>query len=63
MRELTEKEDELREKLSDETKVAFEDYVATCNAFTSICCADSFMVGFRLGAKFTYDTFVEGKKG
>ena len=63
LRELTEKEDELREKLSDETKVAFEDYVATCNAFTSICCADSFMVGFRLGAKFTYDTFVEGKKG
>ena len=63
LRELTEKEDELREKLSDETKVAFEDYVATCNAFTSICCANSFMVGFRLGAKFTYDTFVEGKKG
>ena len=63
LRELTEKEEALREKLSDETKAAFEDYVATCNAFTSICCADSFMVGFRLGAKFTYDTFVEGKKG
>lgn len=57
LRELTEKEEALGEKLSDETKVAFEDYVATCNAFTSICCADSFMVGFRLGAKFTYDAF------
>ena len=60
---LTQKEEALREKLSDETKEAFEDYVATCTAFTSACCADSFMVGFRLGAKFTYDTFVEGKKG
>lgn len=63
LRELTEKEEALREKLSDETKAAFEDYVTTCNAFTSICCADSFMVGFRLGARFTYDTFVVDRKG
>lgn len=63
LRELTEKEETLREKLIDETKEAFEDYVAICNAFTSICCADSFTVGFRLGAKFSYDTFVEDKKG
>lgn len=61
--ELTAKEEALREKLSDETKAEFEDYVATCNAFTSICCADSFMVGFRLGARFAYDTFVEDRKG
>ena len=61
--ELTGKEEALRGKLSDETKEAFEDYVATCTAFTSTCCADSFMVGFRLGARFTYDTFVESKKG
>ena len=63
LRELAEKEEALREKLSDETKVAFEDYVATCNAFTNICCADSFTVGFRQGAKFTFDTFVEDRKG
>ena len=59
---LPEKEEALKEKLSDETKVAFEDYVDTCNAFTSICCADSFMVSFRLGAKFTYDTFIDDMK-
>ena len=61
--ELTAKEEALREKLSDETKATFEDYVATCTAFTSTCCADSFMVGFRLGARFAYDTFVEDGKG
>ena len=61
--ELTAKEEALREKFSDETKTAFEDYVATCTAFTSTCCADSFMVGFRLGARFAYDTFVEDRKG
>ena len=63
LRELTEKEEALREKLSDETKAIFEDYVATCTAFTSVCCADSFTVGFRLGARFAYDTFVEDRKG
>ena len=61
--ELTEKEEALREKLSDETKATFEDYVATCTDFTSVCCADSFMVGFRFGARFAYDTFVENRKG
>lgn len=60
---LTEKEECLNEKLTDEMKDLFDDYTSSSNAFTSVCCADSFIVGFRLGAKFTYDTFVENKKG
>lgn len=60
---LTEKEECLNEKLTDEMKEMFVDYTSSCNAFTSVCCADSFIVGFRLGARFAYDTFVENKKG
>lgn len=63
LRNLAEKEECLNEKLADELKDLFVDYTSSCNAFTSICCADSFMVGFRLGARFAYDTFVEDKKG
>ena len=63
LNELARKEDSLTEKLDGELKEAFLDYTTTYNAFTSICCADSFMVGFRLGAKFTYDTFIDDMKG
>lgn len=58
LNKLTEKEEMLTEKFSDEMKEIFADYTSTYNAFSSICCADSFEVGFRLGAKLIYDTFV-----
>ena len=61
--QLTKKEECLNEKLADELKDLFADYTSSCTAFTSVCCADSFMVGFRLGARFAYDTFVENRKG
>ena len=61
--QLTQKEECLNEKLTDELKDLFADYTSFCNGFTSVCCADSFMVGFKLGARFAYDTFVEDKKG
>ncbi len=55
---LTEKEEQLTTKLTDEDKEMFIDYVNTYNEFLSISNSDSFISGFRLGAKFTYDTFV-----
>ena len=55
---LTEKEEQLTAKLSEEDKKLFIDYANTYNEFLSISNSDSFMSGFRLGAKFTYDTFV-----
>ena len=61
--ELADKEDQLTLLLADKEKELFTDYVATYIKFSSTCNADSFIVGFRLGARFTYDTFVEGKKG
>lgn len=61
--ELADKEEQLTLLLADKEKELFTDYVATYIKFSSTCNADSFIVGFRLGARFTYDTFVEGKKG
>ena len=61
--ELSAKEEQLSSVLSDKEKELFLDYTSTYIKFSSICNADSFTVGFRLGAKFTYDTFVENRKG
>lgn len=56
---LAKSEEELREKLSSEEKKLFEKYTNSCNEFLSMCTADSFISGFRLGAKFTHDVFVK----
>ena len=61
--ELADKGEQLTLLLADKEKELFTDYVATYIKFSSTCNADSFIVGFRLGARFTYDTFVEGNKG
>ena len=61
--ELAGKEEQLTALLADKDKELFTDYVATYIKFSSLCNADSFTTGFRLGARFTYDTFIENKKG
>ena len=61
--ELADKEEQLTALLADKDRELFTDYVATYIKFSSFCNADSFTVGFRLGARFTYDTFIENKKG
>ena len=61
--ELADKEEQLTSLLADKDKMLFTDYVATYIKFSSLCNADSFTAGFRLGARFTYDTFFENKKG
>lgn len=60
---LAEKEEQLTAKLKGEEKEMFLDYVRTYTAFSTTGNTDSFISGFRLGAKFTYDTFIENKKG
>ena len=44
-------------------KVVLANYVCAYNEFSSISISDGFISGFRLGARFTYDTFIEAKKG
>ena len=61
--ELVKKEEELAAKLSDEEKEMFANYVSKYNEFSSISISDGFVLGFRFGARFTYDTFVVNSKG
>lgn len=56
---LVKKEEELTEMLSEKEKELFVNYVLAYNEFSSIGNSDSFISGFRLGARFTYDAFVK----
>ncbi|MBO5333555.1 MAG: hypothetical protein J6B37_05515 [Clostridia bacterium] len=60
---LSEKEEQLTAKLNGEEKELFLNYASAYTEFSSIINSDSFISGFRLGAKFTYDTFVKNTKG
>ncbi len=55
---LAEKEESLTSRLSGEEKDLFITYTSTYNDFLTVSIADSFISGFRLGAKFTLNTFV-----
>lgn len=49
----------LTEKLEGEEKKSFLSFVNASNAVLGESELDSFLVGFRLGARFIYDTFVD----
>ena len=51
-------EEFLTEQLSGENKKKFLDFVNAWSVVNGESNLDSFMMGFRLGANFTYDTFV-----
>ncbi len=57
--QLADKEEKLTARLNGEEKEMFLHYASAYNEFSSISNFDSFVSGFRLGAKFTYDAFVE----
>ena len=57
---LAKKEEEVSAMLPEKEKELFANYVSAYNEFSSISNSDSFISGFRLGAKFAYDTFVKG---
>ena len=58
MKVLSENEDVLLEKLPLEDKKLFLEYVDAWGIVDGESVVDSFITGFRLGAKFTYDVFV-----
>ena len=51
-------EEILSKTLTEELKKLFLDYVDAWHEVNSESNLDSFIMGFRLGAAFTYDTFV-----
>ena len=57
---LAEKEEHLTARLNGEDKELFQNYVSAYIEFSTTSNADSFISGFRLGAKFTYETFING---
>ena len=57
---LVKKEEELTAMLPEKERELFVNYVNAHNEFSSISNSDSFITGFRLGARFAYDTFVKG---
>ena len=61
MNTLTESEELFTQNLSGEEKKAFLSFANASNAILGESELDAFIVGFRLGAKFTYDAFVDDK--
>lgn len=55
---ITELEKLLNERLDSEEKELFISFVNTSSEITAESELDTFIVGFRLGARFVYDTFV-----
>ncbi len=60
---LSKKEEQLTVRLNGEDKELFQNYVSAYIELSTMSNADSFISDFRLGAKFTYDTFVKNTKG
>ena len=63
MSNLAENEEQLTARLTGEDKELFQNYVSDYIEFSTISNADSFISGFRLGARLTYDTFINNTKG
>jgi len=58
MKILSENEDVLLKKIPEEDKKLFLEYVDAWGIVDGESVVDGFITGFRIGAKFTYDTFV-----
>ena len=59
LNELVKKEEELTAKLPEGERELFSKYTDAYIELSSISICDSFISGFRLGAKFAYNTFVD----
>lgn len=54
-------ESKLNESFTEEQRENFEQYLSVCADLLDANCLDCFATGFRLGAQFTFDTFVISK--
>ena len=65
VKKLMQKQSELESKLNDsfteEQRTNFEQYLSLTADLLDANCLDSFITGFRLGARFTHETFVSNK--
>ena len=56
---LSKTEEEISGKLTETENELFDKYLQQSGEFLCVSNADSFIAGFKLGAKFTYNTFVD----
>ena len=58
LRTISENEDWLTEHLAGEEKKRFLDFADAWSAYNGDATLDGFITGFRLGARFVFDTFL-----
>ena len=62
VKKLMQKQSDLESKLSEsftaEQREIFEQYLSVSADLLDANCLDSFITGFRLGARFTHETFI-----
>ena len=58
MKTLMDNEEKLTAALDEENKKLFLDFANAWSVVNGESTLDSFIMGFRLGAKFTYDAFI-----
>ena len=56
---LAKTEEQFVTKLTEAESELFDTYLKQSGEFLCVSNADSFIAGFKLGAKFTYNTFVD----
>jgi hypothetical protein len=59
LKALSQTESVLSAKLTDAEGELFDTYLKQSGEFLCVSNTDSFIAGFKLGAKFTYNTFVD----
>lgn len=58
-KKLTDKEEQIRKMMSGRGLRIFEEYIELYSDYSCTSCTDSFISGFKHGAKLIYDTFVD----
>ena len=58
MQKQSDLESKLSELLTEEQHATFEQYLSISADLLDANCLDSFITGFRLGARFTHETFI-----
>ena len=56
---LCQQEEDIRNSVAGELSELFEAYVKSYGDFSAACSADSFVSGFKMGSRLTYEAFFE----
>ena len=58
MKKQSDLESKLNESFTEEQRANFEQYLSLTANLLDANCLDNFITGFRLGARFTHETFI-----